>query len=238
MAMHCQIGNMDETPMNFDMVGNKTVNPKGAKTVLIKTTGHEKSSFTVVLACTADGAKLRPIIIFKRKTMPKIKIPIGVFVHVNEKGWMDEEGVKLWLDNVWSRRPGGLRQERSLLVWDMFRAHLTTSTKIRLARINTDVAVIPEGLTSLVQPLDVCLNKPFKDCIREQWNEWMVSGEKLFTKGGNMHAPQLDVLCNFVIKAWNDITEETVIRSFKKCGISNSLDGMEDDFLWQDEGEA
>lgn len=53
-----------------------------------------------------------------------------------------------------------------------------------------------------------------------------------------MRAPQLDVLCNFVIKAWNDITEETVIRSFKKCGISNSLDGMEDDFLWQDEGEA
>lgn len=78
---------------------------------------------------------------------------------------MDEEGVKLWLDNVWSRRPGGLSQERSsLLVW----AHLTTSTKNRLARINTDAAVIPGGLTSLVQPLDVCLNKPFKDCIREQ----------------------------------------------------------------------
>uniref|UniRef100_K7FGA6 HTH CENPB-type domain-containing protein n=1 Tax=Pelodiscus sinensis TaxID=13735 RepID=K7FGA6_PELSI len=227
-----QIGNMDETPMNFDMVGNKTVNPKGAKTVLIKTTGHEKSSFTVVLACTADGAKLRPMIIFKRKTMPKIKFPVGVFVHVNEKGWMDEG-----LDNVWSRRPGGLRQERSLLVWDMFRAHLTTSTKKRLARINTDAAVIPAGLTSLVQPLDVCLNKSFKDRIREQWNEWMVSGEKSFTKGGNMRVPQLDVLCN-CHKSLNDIDAETVIKSFKKCGISNSLDGMEDDFLWQDEGEA
>ncbi|KAJ1086507.1 hypothetical protein NDU88_004529 [Pleurodeles waltl] len=229
------IGNMDETPMNFDMVGNRTVHPKGAKTILIKTTGHEKSSFTVVLACTADGAKLRPMIIFKRKTMPKLKFPVGCFVHVHEKGWMDEEGVKLWLDNVWSRRPGGLIQKRSLLVWDMFRAHLTPSTKQRLARINTDAAVIPAGLTSLVQPLDVCLNKPFKDRIREQWNEWMVSGEKSFTKGGNMRAPQLDVLCKFVIKAWNDIDAETVIKSFKKCGISNSLDGMEDDYLWQDE---
>ncbi|KAJ1130292.1 hypothetical protein NDU88_008646 [Pleurodeles waltl] len=232
------IGNMDETPMNFDMVGNRTVHPKGAKTILIKTTGHEKSSFTVVLACTADGAKLRPMIIFKRKTMPKLKFPVGCFVHVHEKGWMDEEGVKLWLDNVWSRRPGGLIQKRSLLVWDMFRAHLTPSTKQRLARINTDAAVIPAGLTSLVQPLDVCLNKPFKDRIREQWNEWMVSGEKSFTKGGNMRAPQLDVLCKFVIKAWNDIDAETVIKSFKKCGISNSLDGMEDDYLWQDEEKA
>ncbi|KAJ1211543.1 hypothetical protein NDU88_006901 [Pleurodeles waltl] len=110
----------------------------------------------------------------------------------------------------------------------MFRAHLTPSTKQRLAA----------GLTSLVQPLDVCLNKPFKDRIREQWNEWMVSGKKSFTKGGNMRAPQLDVLCKFVIKAWNDIDAETVIKSFKKCGISNSLDGMEVDYLWQDEEKA
>lgn len=66
----------------------------------------------------------------------------------------------------------------------------------------------------------------------------MVSGEKSFTKGRNMRAPQLDVLCQFVIKAWNDIDAQTVIKSFKKCGISNSLDGMEDDYLWQDEEEA
>ena len=32
--------------------------------------------------------------------------------------------------------------------------------------------------------------------------------------------------------AWNDIPEEMVINSFKKCVISNSLDGMEDDYLW------
>ncbi|VEL41420.1 unnamed protein product [Protopolystoma xenopodis] len=52
-----------------------------------------------------------------------------------------------------------------------------------------------------------------------------------------MRAPQLDVLCQFVI-AWNDIDAETVVKSFKKCGISNSFDGMEDDYLWQDEEEA
>ena len=90
---------MDETPMNFDKVGNKTVDSKGAKTVLIKTTGHEKSSFTVVLASTADGVKLRPMIIFKRKTMPKTKFPVEVFVYVNEKCWMDEKGIKL--EHVW-----------------------------------------------------------------------------------------------------------------------------------------
>ena len=38
-----QIGNMDETPVWFDMPTSKTVTSKGEKTVLVKTTGHEKS---------------------------------------------------------------------------------------------------------------------------------------------------------------------------------------------------
>ncbi|KAG7171190.1 hypothetical protein Hamer_G021670, partial [Homarus americanus] len=38
--------------------------------------------------------------------------------------------------------------------------------------------------------------------------------------------------------AWDDINVETVIKSFKKCGISNSMDGMEDDMLWEDEDET
>ncbi|KAG7171978.1 Pogo transposable element-like 30, partial [Homarus americanus] len=38
--------------------------------------------------------------------------------------------------------------------------------------------------------------------------------------------------------AWNDINVETVIKSFEKCGISNSMDGMEDDMLWEDEDET
>ncbi|KAG7176176.1 hypothetical protein Hamer_G028281, partial [Homarus americanus] len=50
-----------------------------------------------------------------RKTMPKIKFSAGVFVHVNEKGRMDEQGIKLWIDHIWCRRPGGFRKQRSLL---------------------------------------------------------------------------------------------------------------------------
>ena len=110
------IGNMEETPMNFDMPPNRTVNSKGSKTVLIKTTAHEKTRFTVVLACMADGTKLKPMVVFKRKTMPKLKFPANVIVHVHPKGWMDEDGVKLWIDKVWKKRPGGLMKTKSLLV--------------------------------------------------------------------------------------------------------------------------
>ena len=47
--------------------------------------------------------------------------------------------------------------------------------------------------------------------------------------------PQLDVLCNFVMKAWNDVDAETVIKSFKN--VSHLLDGM-DNYLWKEEAGA
>ena len=37
--------------------------------------------------------------------------------------------------------------------------------------------------------------------------------------------------------AWKAIPESIIVRSFKKCCISNALDGSEDNFLWEDEGE-
>ena len=79
--------------MFFDLIDNQTVHKKGEKQVLVKTTGHEKQHFTVVLACMADGRKLPPMVIFKRKTFPKKEnFPRGVVVHMQECGWMDKHG--------------------------------------------------------------------------------------------------------------------------------------------------
>ena len=66
---------MEETPISFDLPPNRTVDFKGQKTITVKTTGAEKSYMTVVLSCLADGMKLPPMVVFKRKTMPKEKFP-------------------------------------------------------------------------------------------------------------------------------------------------------------------
>jgi len=233
-----QIGNMDETPMTFDLPGNRTVNPIGEKTVMVKTTGHEKTHFTVVLSCMADGTRLKPLVIFKRKTLPKAaKFPRGVVVKAHPKGWMDEAGTKDWLRDVWNKRPGALLNQRSMLVWDMFRAHITDDVKAAVKSRNTDLCVIPGGLTSMLQPLDVCLNKPFKDRLRQTWTAWMTSGSAKTTKGGNLQKPDITVVCQWVVDAWESIPSEMIAKSFLKCGISNALDGSEDDAVYEDEGE-
>ena len=110
-------------------------------------------------------------------------------------------------------------------------AHLTDTVKQQLRENKTATAVIPGGLTSLVQPLDVCLNKPFKDRLREKWMTWMMSGEKTFTPGGQLRAASLVTVCQWVKESWQELSKEMVERSFKKCGISNALDGTEDDLV-------
>ena len=37
--------------------------------------------------------------------------------------------------------------------------------------------------------------------------------------------------------AWKAVSESIIVRSFKKCCISNALDRSEDDILWEDDGE-
>jgi hypothetical protein len=41
----------------------------------------------------------------------------------------------------------------------------------------------------------------------------------------------------WVSAAWKAIPESIIVRSFKKCCISNALDGSEDDTVWEDDVE-
>ncbi len=81
--------------------------------------------------------------------------------------------MNLRLEKVWSKRPGGLLKKPSLLVCDQFKAHVTESTKRLATKLKTHLAVIPGGLTSQLQPLDVSVNKPFKGFMHEEWTKWI-----------------------------------------------------------------
>jgi hypothetical protein len=157
--------NLDETPVLFDTM---TVDYKGAKTVHIRTTGNDKNRFTCVLAVLGDGTKLPPMVIFKGKRLQKGDYPPDLIVRMNKDGWMTENLITDWLDTVWGQRVKRHGKKRSLFVVDSFRGHLTQSVKSKCQEQNLVLAVIPGGLTSVVQPLDVSINKPFKYRMREK----------------------------------------------------------------------
>ena len=115
-----------------------------------------------MLACLADGTKLTPVIIFKLVNVPWEEFSDRVIIQANAKGWMNEDEMSWWVENVWTQCASRASNPRSLLVLDAFTAHRTDTVKRRFYRKNTDLAIIPGGLTSCLQPLDVSLNKSFK----------------------------------------------------------------------------
>lgn len=66
---------------------NSTVELNGAEQVRLLSSGNEKTWAVAMLTCTADGHKLVPFLVFKRKTVPKAaNFHRGVLLHANEKG--------------------------------------------------------------------------------------------------------------------------------------------------------
>ena len=65
------------------------------------------------------------------------------FTFILKDGRMDGEGMKLWLEKVWSEHPGGLLKKPPLLACDQFKAHVTESTKRLATKLKTHLAVIP-----------------------------------------------------------------------------------------------
>ena len=118
---------------------------------------------TVVFACYGDGSKLKPKVIIKRKSIPNINNKHGVVVSAQEKGWMNSEHMNVWLKKAWCMQLVDLARRKSWIVFGSFVAHMTDPVKHRsFNHENTDLALIPGGLTSLLQPPDVCLNKRLK----------------------------------------------------------------------------
>ena len=68
--------------------------------------------------------------------------------------------------------------------------------------------------------------------------------KKKLVRGSNPHFSFNRPLCEapsevarWVSATWKAIPESIIVRSFKKCCISNALDRSEDDNLWEDNGE-
>ena len=87
----------------------------------------------------------------------------------------------------------------------------------------------------VLQLLDISVNKPFKVQLSEHYDRWISDHDRELTASSKIkHAPP-HVVAHWVLSTWTSITAELVVKSFKKCCISNALDGTEDDDLWEDE---
>jgi hypothetical protein len=61
--------------------------------------------------------------------------------------------------------------------------------------MNTDLVVMPGGMTSQLQVLDVVVNKPFKHHLKQLYSEWLLAGDHILTPTGKIRKPTVALLC-------------------------------------------
>ena len=119
--------------------------------------------------------------------------------------------------------------ENALLTFDAFAAHLTDDVKSQLLEAKADTLAIPAGCTSKCQPMDVCLNKPFKAFLRKCWVYYILSVVETFPDASqdpslNIPTPTRQQMVDWVKEAFDYLTrnQEMVKDSFEVCGITVS----------------
>ena len=121
---------------------------------------------------------------------------------------MDDGGAELeWLKIVWGRRPRAFLNQPSMRVLDAFKGHLTDSVKNQLRKMNTELVVMPGGITSVLQPMDVSINKPFKDRFRQQYLTWISDHARELTETGKIKGAAPSEVARWVSATWKAIPE-------------------------------
>jgi len=257
--------NIDETPIFFEMVSDKTYNKKGAKIVSIETKGNEKKLITCVLAVSASGRKLIPTLIFKGGRDGNLEGRYNnldcvknkqIVIYFQSNAWCDEAVFKKWVKDVYLAYEEEEIKKKCILIMDKAPSHIYRSKF--LDKKNKSYVFIPGGLTRYLQPLDIGINRQFKDHLKNKYLsnlannigdeveldkevEGLRNNDNIF--GDNKKPTKLDEqrlnIINWVIDIWWDdekIKKSAIINSFNKAAISYPLDGSRDvDFCFPEE---
>ncbi len=108
------------------------------------------------------------------------------------------------------------------------RAHIAPEVKDHIKATNSIPAVIPGGLTKLLQPLDIAVNRSFKNELRKLWEDWMSTGTHSFTNTGWMRRATYAEVVGWVAQ-WQRIPVSCIQSGFRKAGLFKYLEPIRED---------
>ncbi len=137
---------------------------------------------------------------------------------------MNWEVIANWIMKCYQwRQDGFFYTKKAVLVLDSMHAHITPEVKNTIKTKNTIPAVIPGGLTKILQLLDVTVNCSFQAEIRKLWENWISSRIHHFTATGCMRrAIYAAVAQTGWLTAWECVPTSCITSSFRKADYSSS----------------
>ena len=241
--------NCDEIPLYLEMFDTCTIDIKGHKEIIINTKNNEEKRITVLLTICGDGSKLSPFIIFKGKKDKNIDEELKdnkyvsqgkIYAYTQENSWLDKDLFLKWYNKVFLNYEK-LIGKSCLLILDKAPSHIDVEILSELKKHNTHYVFIPDGLTRYLQPLDIGVNKIFKETLKKEYlYSENLNKELNFDRTGEVDLyTRRNNIMNLVNKIWfsdDYIKKSAIINSFFKSSITFNIDGSDDEkFLFPEE---
>ena len=79
------------------------------------------------------------------------------------------------------------------------RGHLTEDVKKKMHSLGSDLVIIPGGMTTVLQPLDVSINKPFKGYVQAEYEKWFCEPNRELTPTGKIKRAAPHIVAGFLL---------------------------------------
>jgi len=100
---------------------------------------------------------LKPFIVFKGKgtrLIRELEKISGIIVRFSGNAWMNDSVTVNYLQSI----IGSLSFGQRLLVWDLYKCHISETVKAEVSCLQLKTAVVPGGCTKYIQAVDVVWN--------------------------------------------------------------------------------
>lgn len=214
------IFNADETGLFFRALPNRSL-VHAAKGEQANGGKKSKDRVSVLLACSATGEKLTPVVI-GRSAKPRCfrglatTACLPVDYKSNKRAWMTSKLFEEWLDKL---NQSMQRQGRSILLFvDNCSAHPD------VLRSNVKLVFLPPNTTSKLQPCDAGIIQAMKLVYRKQLLRRILSlmDDASSATGISKAVNILDAIL-WLKCAWDAVSSVTIQKCFSKCGFNVPL---------------
>ena len=254
---------MEEIPpdliLNWDQTGIKivpcstwTMERQGAKRVQMVGV-NDKRQITAIFCGTLLGDFLPVQLIYKGKTPrchPHFEFPSGWHITHSPKHWSTEQTMLQYVEHIILPYVEKVREtlgdnKPALAIMDNFKGQITESVSGLLDMHNIHVCLLPPNTTDLLQPMDIAVNKPAKEYLKRQFDQWyseqvmkQLEGqdiddlEMVELQPIDLGLPALkEIGAKWLVDMASYVSEnpQFIVNGFIRSGITGALDALETD---------
>ena len=108
-------------------------------------------------------------LIFKNLSKHELVLNNNIVVYCNANAWATIDIIKIWIEQIYKEYFKEKNLNEILLIWEHATMHDAISIQKLLSDKKINYVFIPKGLASILQLLDVSINKVFKEWIRRNY---------------------------------------------------------------------